>query len=78
MERTWKPIAGGILSIIAAALGIGGGIFLMAAGRFVDQWGRVWGGMIGEAMGVGPPVIVAVGAITYFWDNSLNRRYLCS
>ena len=69
MERTWKPTTAGILNIVAGTMGIIGGIFLIAAGRVIDQLGGIWAGAIDvpaavtEAIGVSPGVISALGAI---------------
>ena len=35
MERTWKPTTAGIMSIIAGAIGIGRGIFVIVLGGFI-------------------------------------------
>ena len=35
MQRTWKPATAGILSIIAGAIGIGRGIFVVVLGGFI-------------------------------------------
>ena len=69
MERTWKPTTAGILNIVAGTMGIVGGIFLIAAGRVIDQLGEIWTGAIDipatvtEAIGVSPGVVSALGAI---------------
>ncbi len=71
MERTWKPTTAGILNIVAGTMGIVGGIFLIAAGRVIEQLGLggIWTGAIDipatvtEAIGVSPGVISALGAI---------------
>ena len=35
MQRTWKPTTAGILSIVAGAIGIGRGIFVIVLGGFL-------------------------------------------
>lgn len=39
MERTWKPTTAGILTILAGAIGIGRGVFMLALGGVIGQLG---------------------------------------
>ena len=69
MERTWKPTTARILNIVAGTMGIIGGIFLIAAGRVLDQLSGIWAGAIDvpaavtEAISVSPGVVSALGTI---------------
>jgi hypothetical protein len=56
--RMWKSVAGGILSIIAGIIGIGGGAIVSLMGEFVSESG----GLLGfEPLGV-PTIILGVVA----------------
>ena len=59
MPRTWKPIAAGILSIIAGIIGVGGGGIVALQGDFVSKSGGIFGF---EPFGV-PTIILGVVAI---------------
>ena len=59
MERTWKPITAGILSIIAGLIGIGGGSIVALMGDFVSDSGGILGF---EPFGV-PTIILGVVAV---------------
>jgi hypothetical protein len=60
MERTWKPLTGGILSIIGGAAAIGKGVMILLVrgvlgsadwSNWLGQWGNFMGpGMIGPGM----------------------------
>jgi hypothetical protein len=52
MERTWKPLTAGIVTIVSGAASIGKGTFILLLrgvldnvdwGRWLGQWGGVWG-----------------------------------
>ena len=45
MEKTWKPTTAGVLNIISGAVGIGGGIFTIVAGRFINALASAAGGL---------------------------------
>lgn len=69
MEKTWKPTTAGILSIIAGTMGIGGGIFMIVAGRLIGRLSQMLAGVVDipsiiiEATGVAPNLIAPLGAI---------------
>ena len=53
MERTWKPTTAGILTIIAGAFNLIGGIVIAALGKAIAMWTGFWG------MGaIGTPLII--------------------
>ena len=58
MFRVWKPVAAGILSIIAGIIGIGGGVIVSLMGEFVSESGGIMGF---EPYGV-PTIILGVVA----------------
>jgi len=57
--KSWKPIASGILSIIAGMIGIGGGGLVALMGDFVSDSGGILGF---EPLGV-PTIILGVVAL---------------
>jgi len=51
MEKTWKPVAGGICSIVGGALAIVGGVAFGLLGAWVTGMRGMWGpGMWGPGM----------------------------
>ena len=60
MLRVWKPIAAGIMSIIAGIIGIGGGAIIVLMGDFVSDSGGILGF---EPLGV-PTIILGIVAFT--------------
>ena len=61
MEKTWKPTVGGILSIVAGAFGVIGGIITLAFGVGVGLPGMPGGGIF--AAMVIPMIILGAVAI---------------
>ena len=57
--KSWKPIASGVLSIIAGIIGIGGGGLVVLMGNFVSDSGGILGF---EPLGV-PTIILGVVAL---------------
>jgi len=55
MERTWKPLTAGILTIISGVSGIGGGIFIILYGGLLGL-----GGAMAEVLGDGFGAIIAM------------------
>jgi hypothetical protein len=56
MERTWKSLTGGVLSIIAGSAGIGKGVLALLLRGVLDKvdwgnWFSYWGGVWGPGMG---------------------------
>ena len=56
MERTWKPVTGGVLSIVSGCAAIGKGAFILLLRGSLDKidwgnWFSHWGGVWGPGMG---------------------------
>ena len=60
MERTWKPVTGGILSIIAGAIGVIGGII---GACFRAAYGPHFPGMVGFGYAVMAIPLIILGAV---------------
>ena len=57
MERTWKPLTAGILTILAGSSGIGGGVLIILYGGLLGL-----GGALAEVLGENVGMIVALVA----------------
>jgi hypothetical protein len=57
MERTWKPLTAGILTILAGSSGIGGGVFIVMYGGLLGL-----GGAMAELLGENVGMIIAMVA----------------
>jgi hypothetical protein len=60
MERTWKPTAAGVLSIISGVLEIIGGIWVIVLGGLVGSlagWGEMWQPWMGEMAPMFPDIM---------------------
>jgi hypothetical protein len=55
MEKTWRPLTAGILTILAGSSGIGGGIFIVLYGGLLGL-----GGALAELLGENVGMIIAV------------------
>lgn len=74
MERTWKPTTAGILTVIAGAIGIGQGTFVLFIGKVVGTLGALseefsdliseWSGMIMPGMTDFPEILTKVFGIS--------------
>lgn len=67
MKRTWKPTTAGILSIIAGAIGIGRGIFVLILGGLIGTLGGLatgeWRSLIQEWTEIMVPGMTSVPEI---------------
>ncbi|MFC2024143.1 hypothetical protein ACFLTJ_00990 [Chloroflexota bacterium] len=59
MQRSWKPITAGVMSIISGLIGIGAGTIVSLMGEFVRQSGGIFGF---EPFGV-PSIILGIVAV---------------
>lgn len=71
IEKTWKPMTSGIMSIIAGLIGIGGGAFVSLMGSFVSDSGGIFGF---EPIGV-PSIILGIVAVVGGIFALLRKRW---
>jgi hypothetical protein len=67
MERTWKPTAAGVLSIISGVLEIMGGIWVIVLGGLIGGlagWSEMWEPWIGEMAPMFPDIMGMMGMIS--------------
>jgi hypothetical protein len=67
MERTWKPTAAGVLSIICGVFEILAGVGMIFWAGFISSlgdWGEMWGPWIGEMTPIFPDVVGIISMAT--------------
>jgi hypothetical protein len=65
MERTWKPLTAGILTIIAGSSGIGGGVLIVIYGGLLGLGGAL-AEVFGESMGMVIALIAGIVGVYGF------------